>query len=52
MDTFSPEGFYHRTFFLGYFQKDSSSSSVPVIKARHGHSDNDTAGNGGFDWPR
>ena len=31
---------------------DSSSSSVPVLNARHGQSDSDTAGNGGFDWPR
>ena len=48
IDTFSTEG----TFFLGYFQKDSNSGSVPVINARHGQSDNDTAGSGGFDWPR
>ena len=52
IDTFSTEGIFYRTFFLGYFQKDSNSSSVPVINARHGQSDNDTAGNGGFDWPR
>lgn len=52
IDTFLTEGIFYLIFFLGYFQKDSSSNSVPVINARHGQSDNDTAGNGGFDWPR
>ena len=37
--------------FIGHFQEDTSSTSMPVIDVTHGQSDNDT-GNGGFDWPR